>query len=73
MTLLFSARDLIVCRGCGCDDDHACVKPDGSPCSWFLRDIETPTGICSACAVRVGYDMRALLRMGIDLDEEEAA
>ena len=31
------------CRGCGCDDTHACVTPAG-PCHWVSPDR------CSACA-----------------------
>jgi hypothetical protein len=65
MTLLFAPADLITCRGCRCDDDHACVMPDGSPCSWVLFDIEPPTGVCSACAERVGWNPRALATMGV--------
>lgn len=41
-----------ICRGCGCTDSHAC--PDG--CSWVLLDIETPSGICSPCAIAVDFD-----------------
>lgn len=48
------------CRGCGCTDLRAC--PGG--CSWFLLDIDTATGVCSACAQEVGWDMRALAMLG---------
>lgn len=38
-----------ICRGCGCTDHRACVT-DAGPCHWVLLDVETPSGICSACA-----------------------
>jgi hypothetical protein len=62
MTRIFGGRPggLRMCRRCGCDDDHACITDDG-PCAWVLLDVETPTGVCSACAESV------------DLDDEEAA
>lgn len=54
-----STRQLLVgnvnvCRVCGCDDDRACIV-DGVPCHWVVLDIDTPTGIYSACAVKVGW------------------
>jgi hypothetical protein len=46
---------VFVCRGCGCDDDHAC----SGGCEWVLLDIPEPgfplTGICSACAQEWGF------------------
>ena len=63
------------CRGCGCDDDHACVTDDG-PCAWALLDVMMPTGVCTACADRLGWNMRAMATIGIghiDLEDEEAA
>lgn len=44
-----------LCRGCGCTDDNACVVR-GVPCCWILLDVDTPTGICSACAARARWD-----------------
>ena len=35
---------LRTCRGCGCDDDHACITDDG-PCAWALLDVDSPTPI----------------------------
>lgn len=55
-------RDAInvrTCRGCGCDDNHACITDDG-PCAWVLLDIGTPTGFCSECAHEVGWDVRVM-------------
>lgn len=68
--VIIGGRTLLrTCRGCGCDDDYACETPDG-PCSWVLLDVDLPTGVCSACAVRAGWDMRALATMGfVDVDE----
>ncbi|MGH6875932.1 MAG: hypothetical protein ACREHV_00995 [Rhizomicrobium sp.] len=48
--------EVIVCRLCGCDDDHACIDERGRPCSWVLIDTVRPTGICSACALETGWD-----------------
>jgi hypothetical protein len=45
----------IVCRLCGCDDDHACIDPAGNACSWILIDVAMPTGICSGCAAAAGW------------------
>jgi hypothetical protein len=63
------AAALRLCRGCGCDDDHACMTPDG-PCSWTLLDAGTPTGVCSSCAQRVDFHPLALVSIGRDEDEE---
>ena len=62
----------IVCRGCGCDDDHACIGDDGQPCSWSLLDIDTPTGICSECADRARWHPLAFAAIG-RANEDEAA
>jgi hypothetical protein len=73
------------CRGCGCDDDHACITKSG-PCAWTLLDFvidatgprgtlaveRMPTGVCSACAEAVRFDPRALVTMGF-IDDSEAA
>jgi predicted amidophosphoribosyltransferase len=45
-----------MCRGCACTDLRAC--PGG--CSWVLLDIDYPTGICSACAEDMEWDMATL-------------
>lgn len=55
------------CRGCSCDDDHACeiFTPAGPiACAWVLLDIETPTGVCSSCAVKMGWDQHGLQLIG---------
>lgn len=65
------------CRGCGCDDNHACVMETrvtgagGSlthqqPCWWVLIDVDTPTGVCSQCAIDVEWDQEALAFVGRD-------
>ena len=54
-----AAHPVRTCRGCGCDDHHACITAEG-PCAWVLLDVETPTGICSACATDAGWDQRFL-------------
>lgn len=48
--------DVTTCNGCGCDDNHACIDARGRPCSWFVLDIATATGLCTACAAREGFD-----------------
>ena len=40
-------RQLAVCIGCGCDDDHAC--PGG--CSWLRVDYDARVGVCSRCKI----------------------
>ncbi len=89
MALIIGGRPsgLRMCRGCGCDDNHACVTDDG-PCAWVLLDFvieptarglrvhPLPAGVCSRCAEELAYDMRELATIGIghiDLDDEEAA
>jgi hypothetical protein len=72
--ILFGPRNLRTCRGCGCDDDHACVTADGA-CAWVLLDLDTPTGVCSACAVEAGWDQRLFAFpewTGVDGAEEAA-
>jgi len=54
----------IVCRGCGCDDTNAWLDGAGQACSWTLLDIETPTGVCSSCAVRAGWHPVVLSAIG---------
>lgn len=44
----FETEGVAVCRGCGCDDLHAC--PGG--CAWAEVDRERGTGLCSRCAAR---------------------
>ena len=62
---IIGARRLTVftCRGCGCDDNHAC--PGG--CSWTLLDRPEPgeelTGICSACAQACGFHQGVLAQI----------
>lgn len=46
----------LICRGCGCTDDRACA----GGCSWVLLDVGSPTGICSACADEMGWEMELL-------------
>jgi hypothetical protein len=53
-----------ICRGCGCTDDHACIADDG-PCSWVLFDIESASGICSACADHVEWDSQIMATHGL--------
>jgi len=56
---------VIVCRGCGCDDNHACIDPDtGEPCSWALLDVNTASGFCSCCAERARWHPVALACIG---------
>jgi hypothetical protein len=72
MTLLFRKnRELNVCRGCGCDDEHACLTPAG-PCCWIVLDIATRTGVCSVCAEDVGWNVHELIVMGAQRDEDAA-
>jgi hypothetical protein len=61
----FAADAVTVCRGCGCDDDRACIDPrTGAPCSWALQDIAEPSGVCSTCAERAGWHPIALAAIG---------
>jgi hypothetical protein len=55
------------CRACSCDDNHACVTELG-PCCWILLDVDTPTGVCSACAVELEWDQEGLAFAGRDRD-----
>lgn len=45
----------IVCSGCGCDDDHACIDEGGRPCAWFALAVAAPFGLCSCCAAERGF------------------
>lgn len=65
MVVLLGRAKEIVCRGCGCSDSHACI----GGCSWVLLDIDTPTGVCSACAIEVGWDPRAFIMMGREAED----
>jgi hypothetical protein len=53
---------VFVCRGCGCDDNHAC---EGG-CSWVLLDIDQTTGVCSACAVELQWHPLLLAQVGLE-------
>jgi hypothetical protein len=53
------------CRGCGCDDDHACITDTG-PCAWVLLDVDGPTGVCTACAGFMGWHQDGLRLVGMD-------
>lgn len=33
----------MICRLCGCDDDHACFAPEFGACSWVAEEL------CSHC------------------------
>ena len=48
------------CRGCGCTDLNAC--PGG--CSWVLLDIDSPSGICSQCAVDLEWHPALMATVG---------
>jgi hypothetical protein len=70
------------CRGCGCDDNHACIVTvhDGEgrpiedrPCAWVLLDVAEPMGICSACAEELRWDPRAMAEIRPVGEEEDAA
>lgn len=76
---------LRTCRGCGCDDNHACTTEItqrqalamGLPamtrqvaCCWVLLDAETPTGICSACAIEMDWHPTFLLMAGREEEPE---
>ena len=58
---------LRTCRGCGCDDDHACISY-GGPCFWVVMDLPWPTGVCSACAIEFHYDREIIAYVGLDRD-----
>lgn len=52
---------LVTCRGCGCDDTQLRASglagvASAQPENFFLLDIETPTGICTRCALRHGLE-----------------
>jgi hypothetical protein len=71
MSLIGFGKPVCRCRGCGCDDNHACMTGDG-PCRWVLLDLDAPTGVCSACAELLGWDQRFFARLYDDADEEAA-
>lgn len=56
------SSELRTCRGCGCDDLHAC--PGG--CAWALLDIDEPTGVCTTCAEQLQWQMGLLATVGVD-------
>jgi hypothetical protein len=58
--------ELLSCRGCGFTDLHA--EPAGG--GWALLDIESPSGICSACAETFHWHPALLATIGFD---DEAA
>ena len=43
------------CKICGCDEEHACITPEG-PCSWSFRDRRG--SVCTACVVELPPDPR---------------
>lgn len=51
---------VIECRGCGCNDIRAC---DGG-CSWVLLDVDSKSGVCSACAEHIGWQPWSMLLVG---------
>lgn len=64
------------CRGCGCTEHNACTvtTPAGPQgCSWVLLDMDTPTGICSACAIMTGWDQGAMIALGFAAPEGDPA
>lgn len=63
------ANVLRTCRGCGCDDNNACETGDG-PCAWVLLDIDTPSGICSACADEFGWRPTLMINVGREEEPE---
>ena len=59
MTHILGRKPDRICRCCGCSDDNACVTSTG-PCFWVLLDVETPTGVCSACAAELDFNQEAM-------------
>lgn len=43
----------LICIGCACDDDNACVDLKGVPCHWIREDLVAGVGVCSDCADEV--------------------
>ena len=39
----------LVCRCCGCSDNHPCHPAPAKSCHWISLDPETGTELCSAC------------------------
>jgi hypothetical protein len=67
MTHILGRKPLTVCRGCGCDDLHAC--PGG--CAWFVLDVPPPgepvqSGVCSSCAVQMSLNPVLIDTVGTD-------
>ena len=50
-----------VCIACGCDELHACRTAQGHGCSWVLLNRPLGAGLCSECALELGFDPTALL------------
>jgi hypothetical protein len=55
-----------ICRGCACTDSHACH----GGCAWVMLDVgpnaqkrlvPLGTGICSQCAIDMGWRPEAML------------
>lgn len=42
--------DIFTCIGCGCDDEHACINENKTPCHWLKFDVRKKIGVCSECA-----------------------
>jgi hypothetical protein len=64
------------CRGCGCTENNACVMhtPQGRfTCAWVLLDLATPTGVCSGCAIKMGWDQDGLQLIGFAPADSEPA
>ncbi|CAI1913281.1 Uncharacterised protein [Serratia entomophila] len=48
-----------ICRGCGCDDNHACINIQTKrPCHWLTVNRNTGVGVCSECAVLLNKAVR---------------
>ena len=43
-----------------------------TPCSWFLIDLAYPSGICSACAARVGWHSFFMVADGFEPGQQAA-
>lgn len=63
-----------ICRGCGCSEHNACVvaTPAGlAGCAWVLLDLDSASGLCSACAVKLRWSQRAFYEIGFAEPEDE--
>lgn len=82
---IFGGKDVRTCRGCGCTDNNACVTEItqeqaigmGLPamtrqvaCCWVLLDVESPSGICSCCALEMDWDSRLMITAGFEEIED---